>query len=228
LLGTLLRAEPLPSNGACSVRLVSWNGELKDLFLDDGGTPLAVSAGEFSLGPDLTLRRLSASLRFFRELREADGTRRRVPVAEASLPEKTGRVIVILASAPAGSPLPLVARVLDASHEAHPASTIRVLNFSTQTLALRIGAKTNALDAGREEFFPFPDKGAPHVPVEVAVRAGEAWLMVSRGLRPTPAESRILCLVRDGRGTPDDPAPPVEALFLADRTPPPSEKVAQR
>lgn len=227
------QAQPPPAPIAgMSVRLMSWEGELSDLLLADGTAFLPARAGEFILGRAVFLNRRTPTMRVFREL-TVEGAKRKLPVADVPLPEGTSSILVVLAPAPVGSPLPIQGRALDQSLEVHPLNTVRIVNFSNRTLALRVGEKTAVSAPGADDRFPFPSGGVPQVPVEVAVNTPEGWQLVQRSLQPAPAGRRILVVVRDGR--PDfsipDPAlrtKPVDAVFLIDRAPPAPVSVAQK
>lgn len=204
---------------------MSWEGELTGLLIADGTAYLPARAGEFTLGRAVFLNRRTPTVRVFRE-QTVEGAKRKLPVADVPLPEGTASVLVMLAPAPAGAALPIQGRALDQSLEAHPLNTVRIVNFSNRTLALRVGDKTSVSAPGGDDQFPFPAGGPPQVPVEVAVNTPDGWQLVQRSLQPAPAGRRILVLVRDGR--PDfsiqDPAlrtKPVDAVFLIDRAPPP-------
>lgn len=233
LSGAPAPAQPPPvSAPGMSVRLMSWEGELSDLLIADGTAFLPARAGEFILGRAVFLNRRTPTMRVFRE-QTVEGAKRKLPVADVPLPEGTSSVLVMLAPAPAGSPFPIQGRALDQSLEVHPLNTVRIVNFSNRTLALRVGEKTAVSPPGADDRFPFPAGGAPQVPVEVAVNTPEGWQSVQRSLQPAPAGRRILVVVRDGR--PDlsiqDPAlrtKPVDAVFLIDRAPPAPVTVAQK
>jgi hypothetical protein len=220
-----------PASGM-SLRLMSWDGALTDLWVSDGGSYLPVKAGEFVLGRALFLGRKTTSVRFFKD-QIIDAVTRKQPVAEVSLPEGTTSALVVLAPAPAGSPLPFQGRALDQSLETHPLNTMRIVNFSNLKLALKVGGETAVITAGAEKNFPFPSSGPLHITVEVAVDTAGGWTMVQRSLQPAPPGRRILVIVRDGR--PDysiqDPAlrtKPVDVIFLIDRAPPAPIAIAQR
>ena len=223
LVGTSARAD------AISLRFVSWQGELTGLLMaGDEGSVVSVPVSEFSLGRPVTLQRKPKVLRLFREEIVPDGGSVRVPMAEVTIPADADQVIVMLAKAPVGATFPMVGRALDSSWAVHPPAMIRVMNLSTKALALRIGGSMLSLPAGGEELVAFPAENVRHVPMEVAAGMTDGWRMVSRSLRPTPAGARVLCLVRDGRASIDDPAAPVDVCFLLDRTPPRAEAVVQR
>jgi hypothetical protein len=217
-------AQPTSSSAGMSVRFMSWEGELTDLWVADGATFLPVRAREFVLGRALSLNRKSATLQIFRE-QTVDGTTRKLPVVSVQMPEGTASILVVLASAPAGSALPIQGQALDQSLEVHPLNTVRIVNFSNRNLALRVGEKTTVSAPGAKDLFPFPADGTPQIPVEVAVNTPEGWHMVQRSLQPAPVGRRILVLVRDGR--PDLSVQDlalrtklVDTVFLIDRAPP--------
>lgn len=227
VLAAVLHAQPyVPA--ALSVRLLSWEGELHGLWFERAAqtAPLSVKETEFS--PAVSFPTRPPSLRVLAAKETATGLEK-TTLAEIPLPAEGTQFALLLAPAHPGSPHPFSARLIDASPSAHPSETIRVLNLSDKTLGLRIGGKTGTLDTGADILFPFPDTGAPTVPVEIAVRTGVAWQMVSRGLRPAPSSGRIFCLVRNGRASADDPGLAVDSLFIIDEAPasaPPS--LAQR
>jgi hypothetical protein len=227
------RAQNNPqSSSGMSIRLMSWDGSLTDLWVADGGSYLPVKAGEFVLGRALLLERKTSSLRFFKD-RIVDGVARKQRVADVSLPSGTASALVVLAPTPEGSPLPYQGRALDQSLEAHPLNTMRVVNFSNLKLALKVGGATAVILPSGEEGFPFPSDGPLSITVEVAVGTTDGWTMVQRSLQPAPPGRRILVIVRDGR--PDysiqDPAlrtKPVDVIFLIDRAPPAPMAIAQK
>lgn len=207
-----------------SVRLMSWDGALADLWVADGGSYVAAKAGEFVLGRALALKHTASSLRLYKD-QVVEGVLRKRPVADVSLPGGTSSMLVVLAPAPDGGPLSYQGRALDESLEAHPLNTMRVVNFSKLKLALKIGDTTSVVAPGAEEIFPFPSGGLFSITAEVAVDTASGWTMVQRSLQPAPPGRRILAMVRDGR--PDysieDPelrTKPVDVVFLVDRAPP--------
>ena len=218
LWASLVRAQSSTETvDSFSLRLVSWEGELRNLYIDDGGRAIPVMANEFALGSEVRLKQRPAVLSFFRKQIDEKGVVRRQKVAEVPVPPESTSVITLLSPAPEGAEFPYAGRALDSSPAVYPPATLRVINFSSKSLALRIDGETVLLDSRGDRLFAYPQNGAPTVPVEVAVRSEGGWAMVSRSLRATPAGSRGLCLVRDGRPpSPYDPAAPVDAIFLID------------
>jgi hypothetical protein len=225
------QSNPATASGM-TMRLMSWDGALTDLWVADGGSYLPVKAGEFVLGRSVFLERKISSLHFFKD-QTVDGVTRKQPVADVTLPDGTTSALVVLAPAPAGSPLPFQGRALDQSLEAHPLNTMRVVNFSNLKLALKVGGTTAVILPSGEEGFPFPSNGPLSITVEVAVGTTDGWTMVQRSLQPAPPGRRMLVIARDGR--PDysiqDPAlrtKPVDVIFLIDRAPPAPVEVTQK
>jgi hypothetical protein len=217
LWASLVRAQSSSkTDGSFSLRLLSWNGELRNLYVDDGGLALPVMANEFLLGSEVRLKQQPKVISFFRNQIDEKGVVNRQTVAEVPVPPGSTAVITVLAPAPEGAKLPYIGRAIDSSPAIFPPETLRVLNLSSKSLALRIGEETLLLDSSGDRLFAYPKNGASTVAVEVAVRSEGGWAMVSRSLRATPAGSRGLCLVRDGRPTLFDPAEPVDAIFLID------------
>lgn len=190
-------------------------------------------AGEFVLGRRLDLQQATAKLRVLSP-RTIEGVTTNVPMAEVILPEGATSALVVLAPAAAGGEFPLQGMAMDQSLDAHPLDTLRVVNFSLQTLAVRAGEESRLIKPGEEGRFAFPASGQPHLPVEIAVQTAEGWKMVQRSLQPMPQGRRVLGVVREGR--PDTTIEdvelrtrPVDAIFLIDRAAPPvSPALAQR
>lgn len=226
-LAAFLPAQPsVPAT--LSVRLLSWEGTLSGLWLENSTQTTALNVQETEFSPALSFRVRPDSLRILGTRETADGPEK-VTLADIPLPTKGTHFALLLAPGDTTSPHALSARLVDASPSVHPSETIRVLNLSDKTLGLRIGGKTGTLDTGADILFPFPVTGAPTVPVEIAVRTGAAWQMVSRGLRPAPSSGRIFCIVRNGRASADDPGLAVDSLFIIDETPAPAPpSLAQR
>lgn len=226
-------AQEPDGRGATSVRLMSWQGDLTDLLIADGGRLVPARAGEFVLGRRLDLQQAIATLRVLSP-RVIEGVTTNVPVAEVALPEGATSALVVLAPAAEGSALPLQGMAIDQSFEAHPLDTLRIVNFSNQTLAVRVGEESALIKPREESRFAFPAAGRPHLPVEVAVQTAEGWKMVQRSLQPMPPGRRVLGVVREGRPdlTIEDAAlriKPVDAIFMIDRSAPPvSAALAQR
>jgi hypothetical protein len=212
------------SSNATVVRLMSWQGELTDLILDGGTTTVPAQADE-SLSNEYAVVLRKPVLRIFKSI-PADGEARRIPQAEITIDPGITRAIILLIQAPAGSPLPLVGRVLDDSLEAQPVNSIRVLNLATRTVALRMGDETSSVVSGAEILFPYDNLTAPHVLFQLAVQTNGNWRIVRRNLQPIPRGQRVFCLLRDGRIAageigPAAPPPPVQAFFMSSRTPSP-------
>jgi hypothetical protein len=217
--------------GGLSIRLMSWSGELTDLWVADGASYVPVRAGEFVLGRPLALGKRVAVLRLFREVIVEGATMKRL-VAEVPLPEGVASVLVVLAPALVGSELPLVGRALDQSLAAHPLETLRMVNFSEKALAMRVGTVTEVIRPGGEWLVPYSDEGQLQLAVHVAVDDGSGgWKLVQSAMKPTPRGRRVIGIMRDGRPDPtiEDAAlrtKAVDAVFLIDRAAPPA--VAQR
>lgn len=211
--------------GGLSIRLMSWSGELTDLWAADGGSYVPVRAGEFVLGRPLALGKRVAVLRLFREVMVEGATKKR-PVAEVPLPVGVASVLVVLAPASAGSELPLVGRALDQSLAAHPLETLRMVNFSEKALAMRVGAVTEVIRPGGEWLAPYSEEGQMQIAVHVAVDDGSGgWKLVQSAMQPTPRGRRVIGIIRDGRADPtiEDEAlrtKAVDAIFLIDRAAP--------
>lgn len=212
-------------SGAMSVRLMSWAGDLPDIWLRDGGDYVPARAGEFILGRPLMLRARTGEIRVFRDV-ELDGATRKQPLASVPMPAGANDVLVLLAPSAEGGELPLEGKAFDQSLEAHPLDTLRVLNLSSHTLGLKVGDDTVSVASGAERLFSFQAAGQANLAVYLAVAEGEAgWKLVQSSLLATPRGRRVLGIVRDGR--PDmaieDPVlriKPVDAIFLVDRAAP--------
>lgn len=217
--------------GGLSVRLMSWSGELTDLWAADGASYVPVRAGEFVLGRPFVLGKRVPVLRLFRDVM-VKGVTKKQPVAEVALPLGVASVLVVLAPAPAGSELVLQGRALDQSLETHPLETLRLVNFSEKALAMRVGAVTEVLQPGGEWLAPYSEEGQMQIAVHVAVDDGSGgWKLVQSAMQPTPRGRRVIGIMRDGRADPtiEDEAlrsKAVDAIFLIDRSAPPAR--AQR
>lgn len=203
------------------VGLMSWRGHLSGLFVGQEPEPdmPPVDAPEFALGAEVTVRRTGASVPIIRE-QTVDGELRRVTLAVASIPLTIERAIILLAPAPAGAAFPFQARVLDDSPNAHPGESIRLLNYSSRSLALRVGPETFMGEPGGERIFSYAGGAAPRVFFQLAAQTEEGWQMIARRFQSAPKGRRFLCIVRDGR-TPDGvtldsgaKVAPVDAMFI--------------
>lgn len=164
-----------------------------------GDAPEPVDVNEFSPSQPLVLKTRDAKLTISRVETSPEGVPVRVPVAEIALPEGVRRALIILAPAASGEPLPLVGRVWDDSLEAHPAESVRVLNYSTRALALGLGDNTGTVAPGAQHLLAYQAGGTRHTPFYLAVQTEGEWTLIRRNLLSTPSGRRVLCLVRDGR-----------------------------
>lgn len=196
----LLHAQTSPAPTGITVRLFSWQGDFEHLSLRVGSETLVTHADEFVLGSELTFKRTAPSLTVSQPAPAAAASPPvPLPLAEIALPANATHVIILLAPAPAGSPLPYVGQALDDSPAAQPNETLRLFNFSTKTLALKLGAATSTIEPGAHQVVPYAVTGAPHMLLQLAVQSGDDWRMIRRGLQPTPPNRRILGFIRDGR-----------------------------
>ncbi|MFA6289517.1 MAG: hypothetical protein WC661_19215 [Opitutaceae bacterium] len=209
--------ETAPREPQLTVSLISWQDTLSDLFVggDTGPGALPASAPEFALGSGITFPRHGSTVVIFRR-QLVEGEQRTVILARAEVPQAQEQVIILLAPAPAGSAQPFQSRVLDDSPDAHPAETIRLFNYSSRFLALRIGQETFNGAPGSERLFSYTKAGAPRIFFQLAAQTDDGWKMVRRYLQAVPKGRRLLCIVRDGRPVQFQDAPPeiVDAVFI--------------
>lgn len=150
---------------------------------------------------------------------------RKQTVAEAELPARVARVLVVVipAGTDPGAGYRLV--VIDDDPAEHPAGKLRLINFSKLEAAVALNRDRHSLAAGRSLWV---ESGQGGVLVQVAAQKGGQWQMAFRGERLGRGDTRDYGLVFDYVYDPamdDDPAnpPPATVRFFSENAPRPKD-----
>ena len=158
-------------------------------------TPLSISAQPFKAYPVPANNRLV----LYREVPPPPdappGTLpRKQTVAEAELPSRVARVLVVVIPEGADREISYRLVVIDDDPAEHPAGKLRVINFSKLDAAMGLNRDRHTVAAGRSIMV---ESGQGGVLVQVAAHKGDRWQMVFRGERLGRGDTRDYGLVFD-------------------------------
>ena len=222
LLACLLT--PAAAHAALEFRVLSWKGDIDGLRYTDGQDETILSVRERVLSPAYR-HRGSGDIELYRlETRDAQPPVR-IEIATLSPPENLSRALLMLNQTDDGR---AHGRWIDDSTEDNPAGSLRLHNFSSHELAVRIGTETRVLPPAANTRVNFP-AASRALPVQVAVKMDGEWTRVASTSQPVRPRYRLIVLLRDGRPTLENPVGLVEWLTFYE-VPPPAEagKLAQR
>lgn len=145
------------------------------------------------------------------------GAPTRVPVGEIRLGQrKPGDALVVilvpggmpgmpLPSLPDGRPAEFASVILDDSPSAHPADTIRVLSFSKQPAAVRLGQAGGQLQPFESKIVPYP--AGDRAMLQIATYANNAWMPIVSNLQMLAPDTRLTLFLADTPPSPGNPGP---------------------
>lgn len=221
LLALPASAQPDAAVQARTFRLTATAGVYNDLFYDLKGNKASVFAAVNGLSIPYVCP-TGQMLSLYRELPPPAGSPpdtkpTKQVVAEVPLPADCKQSIVVLAPAPANSPLPIIGVAIEELPKEHTIGTFRVLNFSSHSAAFAVGDNVVPLAPQASTIVPFSPGPTD---VKVAVRIGNPWRSVYYNERRLDANLRAYCVIIDSTPT-DEFTPPAQALLLLDyvRTP---------
>jgi len=202
-------------------RIAATAGVYDDLFYDLKGSKTTVFASTSSLSVPFACPS-SKTLSLYRELPPPAGSPpdtkpTKQIVAEISLPLAWKQSIVILAPAPASSPVSIVGVAIEELPKEHTIGTFRVFNLSSYPIAFGVEDKVVPVSTQASAIVPF----SPGVTmVKVAAQAGNAWRSSYDSERRLDSNLRGYCVVIDNKAV-DEFTPPAQTLLLLDyvRTP---------
>jgi hypothetical protein len=207
----------LPTSAlALEFRLLSWKGDIGELYYTDRGQRVEVNANDYI--PSIPYQKSDTkSLELCRDIPMPDGPARRQVVALIALPEPAiARAILILTTTPEG----YAGRWLDDSPSVHPVNTIRVYNFSSRALAFQAAGEQWQQSPGDIHLVAF-DPASRQFSIHIATQVNDAWQLVAGGPQPVRKNNRIHLLIRDIRPSEDDRSGEyVDLLFFRDPVPP--------
>lgn len=214
----LAAASATPQLHALEFRLLSWDGDIRDLKYAAGQKPVDVVATEGALSPKYTYTG-SGPLVLFREVQQEDKTVR-VPVASLTPPEGFTHAILMLAAVDAAGTA-YTARWINDSPEVRREQTITYENLSSYAVAIKLG-KDELLVAPGAATTRATNPDVFRLALKVAAQTPKGWEMIISSSQPVRPRLRTLVILRDGRENPYGPKEPVEYLAFNDLLPPPN------
>lgn len=215
ILFCLVAASATTHLHALEFRLLSWDGDIRDLKYGGGPKAVDVVATEGALSPKYTYNG-SGPLVLFREVKQEDKTVR-VPVASLTPPEGVTQAILVLAATDAAG-TGYTARWINDSPEVRREQTITYENLSSHPVAIKLG---------KDELYIAPGAATTRatnpdvfrLALKVAAQTPKGWEMVISSSQPVRPRLRTLVILRDGRENPYGPKEPVEYLAFNDLLP---------
>lgn len=95
--------------------------------------------------------------------------------------------------------------ILDDTPSAHPVDTIRVLSFSKQPAAVRLGQAGAQIQPYEAKIVPYPD--GDRAMLQIATHANNTWMPIVSNLQMLAPGTRLTLLLCDIPPSPDNPAP---------------------
>lgn len=145
------------------------------------------------------------------------GPATRVTVGEIRLGQRKpgdALIVILIPGGMPGMPLPTLSDghpaefasvVLDDSPTTHPADTIRVLSFSKQPAAVRLGQAGAQLQPFESKIVPYPT--GDRAMLQIATYANNAWMPIVSNLQMLAPDTRLTLFLADIPPTPDNPSP---------------------
>lgn len=210
LLGTVLPA------AALEFRLLSWDGEITDLHYAAGAEAVPVAAYENRLSPANPFTG-TGPLVLFRETK-LDGKTVRIPVATLTPPPDLTHAIVLLsATDPARTAYTGV--WMDDSVENRPLQTVTYRNFSSYTVAIRLGDEDHIV-APRSFLTRHATAATQRMVLKAAAQTESGWEIIASTSQSMRPGRRTLVLLRDGRPQPNGHKDRIDFLVFNDRPAP--------
>lgn len=221
LLPLLTASAQTDASSVSTFRITAIGGVYDDLFYDLKGAKTSVFASMSGLSVPYVCPS-GSQLSLYRESPPPAGSPpdtepTKKVVAEVSLPADCKRSIVLLAPAPAASPLPMVSIAIPELPEEQTIGTFQVFNLSPYPAAFGLEGKVVPLSPQASAVVPFAP-GATDI--KVVVRMGNTWHSIYESERRLAVNLRGYCIVINSK--PGDPsALPAQTLMLLDyvRTP---------
>lgn len=196
LLTALVCALTLSSAHALEFRLLSWTGDVTDLFYLQGGKPIPVTANETTISP-LYKWQGSEKLVFFRET-EQEGRPVRVPVLVLDAPSGTTKAIILL-SLDRADPTRNSGQWIDDTVDGIPPDAVTYLNLSTQVIGVQLGQETSTINAKASKTFRLEGAKRRLLTLKVAAQNEGGWQIAASSALSTYPGRRTLIILRDGR-----------------------------
>lgn len=202
---------------ALEFRLLSWAGEISGLHYASGPASVPVVADENLLSPAYQFTG-PGPLVLFRET-TADGKTVRVPVATLTPPEGLTHAVLLL-SATDASRTAFTGVWMDDSVETRPAQTITYRNFSSYTVAIRLGDREHTV-APQSFYTHRAGAATERMVLKAAARTPDGWEIIASTSQTVRPGRRTLVLLRDGRPQPNGHTDRIDFLVFNDRPPAP-------
>ena len=211
---------PVLANAALEFRVLSWKGDIDDLHYHDGRAEVTIFAQERTLSP--AYRHDSAAPIEFYRLRAATGQApARIVLPTTQPPPSLTRALLVIHRVDEGK---IQTHWLDDSAEDNPAGSLRLHNFSSRSLAVKIGDDTRMLNPSTNARIDF-SAARRALPVQVAAEVDGEWRRVASASQPVRSSYRLLVLLRDGRPSLEHPVGLVEWIPFYDLPPAPADTV---
>jgi hypothetical protein len=197
---------------ALEFRLLSWSGDITDLFYSQGGKSVSVTASETTVSPLYTWQG-SDKLVFYRERRQEDRTIRDT-VLTVDAPPDLAKAILLLSLDPS-NPANNTGQWIDDTPSGIPADAVTYLNLSSHRVGIQLGQETSTVAAKDSKTFRLDNKRRL-LTLKVAAQNQSGWQVVASSSLGTYPGRRTLMILRDGRPQPNGLKDVIEMLRFDD------------
>lgn len=201
-----------PSAHALEFRLLSWSGEITDLFYSQGGKSVPVTASETTVSPRYSWSG-SGQFVLYRE-RLLEGRAVRDPVFTLEAPKDVAKAILLLSLDP-HDPSRNSGQWIDDTPAGIPPEAVTYLNLSSQTVAVQVGAETSFIEAKTSKTLLL-DNTRRLLALKIAAQNPGGWQVVSSSSIKTYPGRRTLFILRDGRPQPNGLSDIIDQLRFDD------------
>ncbi|MFA6288700.1 MAG: hypothetical protein WC661_15055 [Opitutaceae bacterium] len=203
---------------AVEFRLISWEGEIQGLQYADGKAKVAIDASEGALSSAYRFEG-AGPLVLFREVK-VDDKIVRIPVATLTIPSGLTQAIILLSYADA-TRTTYTGKWINDSVDVRPPQTVTYRNFSSYTVAIKMGTAEHVLPAN-EGLTLATGSTVERVLFKAAAQTQSGWQVVASTVQPVRPGLRTLVIMRNGRPDYTGHKEIIDLLMFNDYPPPPT------
>lgn len=207
---------------AIELRFINWDGEDAALMFTNKGKTVAIRAAESTLSPVYAFEG-AGPLVLFKEV-VIEGKTVRQPAATLPVPAGMTHAIVVVAATDA-TLTTYAGMWIDDSPVTRPAGTIRLVNFSTHSVAFKIDTSEFTIAPASTQQVPVKTN-VRRILMQAATQVEGQWKVVANNPLPVRSSLRLLLLMRDGRPQEGSEPNVVDLLSFYDQPPALPDKAA--
>jgi len=187
------------------LRFMSWETPITDLFLVVGKELKPLSIPAYNASSAVALQAGTLEVRLAKKIATVEGGQTTVVVSQAILPQgSTGALIVLLPAAQTDQAKGPRLLVFPDSPTDFPAKSIRLINLSGSSSAVRIAKEDHSIPFGQSKVAPLALDGLGRCLVTAAVLDEGNWMVVYKDMlapEPTQRVTLLLAYSPTGAGT---------------------------